>query len=181
MTEVATPPRFSGKVFIGVSVDGFIARPDGDLDWLIRADPGDTGYEAFMAGIDTLVMGRGTYEKALTFGYWPYEGRRTMVLSSRLSPDADPRITVHRDLEALLRALAEAGARRVYVDGGKVVQTFLRAGLVDELTVTTAPILLGSGMPLFGPLESDIELTHRATKVLGAGYVQSVYDVAHAG
>jgi dihydrofolate reductase len=172
----AAPP-FTGAVFIATSLDGYIARPDGDIDWLTgRAEhAGETGYDTFIAGIDALVMGRGTYETALTFDAWPYEGRRVLVLSTRLEPGADPRVQVVRDVPAAVAALVAAGARRVYVDGGRVVQSFLAAGLVQELTLTTAPVLLGGGLPLFGPLDRDVSLEHRSTTVLGGGFVQSVY------
>jgi dihydrofolate reductase len=168
---------FVGAVFIATSLDGFIARPDGDIDWLTRAENlGDTGYDAFIAGIDLLVMGRGTYEKVLTFGSWPYSGRPVLVLSSTLATD-DERIEVHASLDELLAAIAARGARRVYVDGGKVIQSFLRGGLVDELTITYAPVLLGEGLSLFGATGHDVPLTHRSTRVLGAGFVQSTYVV----
>lgn len=169
---------FSGRVFVGTSLDGFIARPDGELDWLnARAeDAGETGYDAFMAGIDTIVMGRNTYEKTLTFGFWPYAGLRVLVLSTELSAD-DAHVTVVRTLPELLRELDAAGAGSVYVDGGRLVQTFLREGLIDQLIITTAPVLLGQGIPLFGALEHDIELTLRSTRVLGAGFTQATYTV----
>lgn len=184
-TSTPRPPDarrrdFRTAVTIGVSLDGFIAREDGDIAWLTTRGEaaGDTGYEAFMAGIDTLAMGRKTYEKVLTFGFWPFEGKRVMVLSTTLD-DADPRVTVHRSLDALLDALTAAGARSVYVDGGRLVRTFLREGLLDELTITTAPVLIGSGIPLFGePGERggrDIALTLRSARTLGAGFTQATY------
>ncbi|TDD96688.1 dihydrofolate reductase family protein [Actinomadura rubrisoli] len=178
---MTTDRPFTAAVFIATSLDGYIARADGDIGWLTSRgeQAGDTGYDAFAAGIDTLVMGRGSYEKVLTFGGWPYEGKRVAVLSTRLPEDADPRITVHRDLDALVKDLADRGARRVYADGGQVVQAFLRAGLLDELTITTVPVLLGGGLPLFGALDRDIDLVHRSTRVLGAGLVQSTYTVTH--
>lgn len=172
---------FTVSVFIATSLDGFIARPDGDLDWLTSRgeQAGDMGYQEFMATIDTVVLGRATYEKVLTFGaeQWPYGGKHVAVLSTRLDGGADPRVTVYRDLDRLVRGLAERGTKSVYADGGQVVQSFLRAGLVHELTITTAPVLLGSGLPLFGPLDGDIALTHRSTTVHGAGFVQTTYAV----
>jgi dihydrofolate reductase len=172
-------PPFTGAVFIATSLDGYIARADGDIDWLVgRAEElGEVGYDAFIADIDCLVMGRGTYEKALSFDGWPYEGRRVFVLSTRVEQGADARVEVVRDVAGAVAALVAAGARRVYVDGGRVIQSFLAAGLVHELTITTAPVLLGGGLPLFGPLDRDVSLGHRSTTVLGAGFVQSVYAV----
>ncbi|MFJ4778711.1 dihydrofolate reductase family protein [Streptomyces sp. NPDC088762] len=169
---------FRTAVTIGVSLDGFIARPDGDIEWLTgysEEEVGDTGYQEFMAGIDTLAMGRNTYEKVLTFGFWPYEGKRVAVLSTTLTTD-DARITVYRSLDELLAGLTDSGAENVYVDGGRMVQTFLREGLLDELTITTAPVLIGSGIPLFGELGGkDIRLTLQSAKALGAGFTQATY------
>ncbi|WP_432511394.1 dihydrofolate reductase family protein [Kineococcus sp. SYSU DK001] len=178
---MTTPPTtpFTGAVFIATSLDGFIARPDGDIDWLTRrgAQAGETGYDEFTAGIDALVMGRGTYEKALTFDTWPYPGRTVLLLSRRAVPGADPRVHVVPDLDSAVAALTAAGARRVYVDGGRVVQSFLAAGLIGEITLTTVPVLLGRGLPLFGPLPADVDLRHLRTRVLGAGFVQTTYAV----
>ncbi|MFC4012145.1 dihydrofolate reductase family protein [Nonomuraea purpurea] len=170
---------FTSSVFIGTSLDGFIARQDGDLHWLTSRGEaaGDYGYDAFIAGIDAVVMGRGTYEPALGYDTWPHEGLHVAVLSTTLQAGADPRITVYRDLDRLLRGLEERGARSVYVDGGQVIRAFLRAGLIDEITITTVPVVLGTGVPLFGPVGGDIPLSHVRTKVLGAGVVQSTYKV----
>lgn len=170
---------FHAAVFIATSLDGFIARSDGSIDWLTERGEkaGDTGYDEFMGAVDTVVLGRNTYEKVLTFGFWPYEGKQVEVLSSTLAPDADERIIVHRTVEGLVETLNDRGAKRIYADGGRVVQTFLRAGLLNELTITFVPVLLGQGIPLFGPLDQDIALTHNATRTLGAGLIQSDYTV----
>jgi dihydrofolate reductase len=170
---------FHAAVFIAVSLDGYIARPDGSIDWLIKraAQAGDTGYDEFMASIDTVVLGRNTYETALTFDAWPYDGKHVEVLSTTLAADADERILVHRTLDALVETLNDRGAHRVYTDGGTVIQTFLRAGLLNELTITTAPVLLGTGIPLFANLSTEIPLTHNATRTLKAGFTQSDYTI----
>lgn len=170
---------FHTAVFIATSLDGYIARPDGSIDWLTERgeQAGDTGYDEFMSSIDTVVLGRNTYQMALGFDIWPYEGKQVEVLSTTLDADADERIIVHRTLEALIETLNDRGARRIYTDGGAVIRTFLRAGLLNELTITTAPILLGSGIRLFGDLEGDIPLTHNATRTLKAGFTQSDYTI----
>jgi dihydrofolate reductase len=170
---------FHAAVFIATSLDGFIARPDGSIDWLTDRgrQAGDTGYDQFMAAVDTVVLGRNTYEKVLTFDFWPYDGKHVEVLSSTLAPDVDERIIVHRTIEGLVETLDDRGAKRVYADGGQVVQTFLRAGLLNELTITVVPVLLGGGIRLFGELDQDISLTHNATRTLGAGLIQSDYTV----
>ncbi|NAZ87031.1 dihydrofolate reductase family protein [Kineococcus indalonis] len=174
-----TAASFTGAVFIATSLDGSIARPDGDLEWLTSRGEhaGDTGYDAFAASVDHLVVGRATYEKVLTFGEWPYAGKPVLVLSSTLVDGADPRVRVVPGLDALVAALTAAGARRVYVDGGRTITAMLAAGLVHELTITTAPVLLAEGLPLFGALGRDVALEHRSTRVLGAGLVQSTYAV----
>jgi dihydrofolate reductase len=171
--------EFAGTVFIATSLDGFIARPDGDVSWLTPegVELGDTGYDALLAGVDTLVMGRGTYQAVLGFGEWPFPGRRVLVLSTTL-PGDDDRVEVHRSLPAVVDALRACGARRVYVDGGRTVQAFLDAGLIADITVTVAPVLLGTGIPLFGSSGREFALVHRETRVLGGGFVQSRYDVA---
>lgn len=175
-------------VFIACSLDGFIARPDGNLDWLDQAAASgvgeDHGYEAFMACVDTLVMGRGTFEKVLTFPAWPYAGKRVIVLSRSLAGNDLPvhlREVVELHGETLVELLPKlADSRGVYVDGGQVIQSFLRAGLIDELIITRLPVLLGQGLPLFGALDSDIALKHVQTRVFeGSGFVQSVYRPLH--
>jgi dihydrofolate reductase len=182
MTPTTNQQRsFRTRVFIATSLDGYIARPDGDIQWLVRraADAGDTGYESFMAETDALVMGRNTYEMALTFDAWPYEGRSVAVLSTRLET-TDPNITVYPGLRELVQGLTATGATSVYVDGGKVIQSFLREGLLDELTLTTAPVLLGQGIPLFGALDGDIDLSLKQTRALGAGFVQTTYAIGYS-
>lgn len=182
-----------GLVYIATSLDGFIARPDGDIDWLTDP-PDDSGhaparpgpqpapdYDTFMLDVDHHVIGRGTYEKVLTFGAWPYTDTRVVVLSSTMDPDVDDRITVAGDLDVVLALLTRRAAAGVYVDGGKVIQTFLRHGLIDEMTITTAPVLLGEGLQLFGALPGDVRLTLLGTSVLAGGMVSSRYRVLHGG
>jgi dihydrofolate reductase len=170
---------FHAAVFIATSLDGFIARPDGSIDWLTERgeQAGDTGYDEFLAAVDTVVLGRNTYEKVLTFAFWPYEGKQVEVLSTTLPADTDERIIVHRTLDGLVQTLNDRGAKRIYADGGRVVQTFLRAGLLNELTITVVPVLIGSGIPLFGELDHDVVLTHNATRTLHAGLIQSDYTI----
>lgn len=174
------------SVYIAASLDGFIARDNGDLDWLLGASTStdDHGYAEFMQTIDALVMGRGTYEKVLTFDDWPYAGKRVIVLSRTLTPAEIPEslsrsIEVHPGpVRALVEELAASGAAHIYVDGGKVVQSFLAAGLLDELTITRIPVLIGSGLPLFGATDRDIRLDHVRTRAFDSGFVQSTYRVA---
>ena len=174
------------SVFIATSLDGFIARANGDLDWLTGAESSTTeqdyGYQEFMDTVDIIVLGRNTFELVLTFDTWPYGGKKVVVLSSKLS--AVPLHLVD-DVEwlslppqRLVGRLAAQGATHLYVDGGKTIQGFLNAGLIDELTITRVPILIGTGGPLFGPLDHDVRLTHIATRQFENGFVQSKYRVA---
>jgi dihydrofolate reductase len=177
------------SVFIATSLDGFIARPDGNIDWLNQANAAvpsgeDCGYKAFMETVDVLVMGRHTFEQVLTFAEWPYGDKPVVVLSR--SGVVVPEVlkpTVSATSEApklLLERLASTGAQHVYVDGGQTIQSFLSAGLLSELTITVIPVLLGSGKPLFGPLKSDVALSHLSTHAYPFGFVQSKYVVTQA-
>lgn len=172
-----------GIVFIATSLDGFIAREDGDIEWLTSRGSSDEdyGYYDFSDSIDVLVMGRNSFEKVLTFDTWPYGDKPVIVLSSRpLSvPEALKSKVEVRSLEPLqlMESLSSSGVRRVYVDGGITIQRFLRAGLIDEMIITTIPVLIGSGIPLFGALEEDVSLTHVETKAYPDGLVQSRYRV----
>jgi len=173
------------SAFIATSLDGFIARPDGNIDWL--TDPAyeipkqDFGYQNFMDSVDVLVMGRHTFEKVLTFDEWPYAGKPTVVLSNSqaLIPDE-----LSEKVEVMLGSpadvvgnLSRRGFRHVYLDGGLTIQGFLRDNLVDELTITRIPILLGQGLPLFGGMDHDIRFEHVRTTGYPNGFVQSMYRV----
>jgi dihydrofolate reductase len=172
---------FTGHVFIGTSLDGFIARTNGDLEWLTSRGEaaGEYGFQEFLDRIDTVAMGSVTYGNWLDLGpeQWPFHGKHVAVLSDQLDADDDPRITVYRNLDQLLKSLTDRGTKSVYVDGGRVIRQFLQAGLIDTITITTVPVLIGSGIPFPGDLEADIALIHQSTKVFGAGLVQSAYAV----
>lgn len=172
----------TAHVFIATSLDGFIARPDGDIDWLLqRDDPNeDHGYADFIADKDLIVMGRATYEKVLALGPWAYD-RPVLVLSKQLADAAVPaplqgkvRFSASTPRE-LMEALAGQNVRRIYVDGGQLVQSFLRDGLVADMVITTVPVLLGSGRRLFGALFGDIDWTLVASRNFPSGLVQSSY------
>lgn len=181
---------FTGSVFLGMSVDGFIARLDGDIGWLTGEPPGeasggppddgeggDFGFAEFVGQIDALVMGRSTYEFLQPLAEWPYQGKPVHVISTTLEPGADDRITVHGSFEAAVAALEAAGCRRVYVDGGRTVHTFLAAGLIADLTLSRVPVLIGTGLTPFGELAADIRLEHVGTRTFAGGMVQSTYRV----
>lgn len=171
----------NASVFIATSVDGFIARANGAIDWL---PPGgeEHGYEAFIATVDALVIGRNTFETVLTFGAWPYAKKPVFVLATRPLPVPVPAgAVVERmsgDPRDVVSQLAARGLRHIYVDGGITIQRFLRAGLIQRLIITRIPVLLGDGIPLFGALPGDVALRHVATRQYASGLVQSEYVVA---
>jgi len=174
-------------VYIATSVDGFIARSDGSIDWLEHDSGGnDYGFEAFISTVDAIVMGRHSYEKVLSFGQWPYQVP-VVVLSGTLSDEDVPgdltgKMTIRSETPAVLvESLAAHGAEHLYIDGGKLVQSFLRDGLIDELILSRLPILLGKGIPLFADMGRDIHLEHLSTQTFPSGLVQSKYRVAGSG
>jgi dihydrofolate reductase len=177
MTDTSPTPRLRASAFLAMSLDGFIARPDGNLDWLLQAgaDLGDTGYDDFFAAVDSMLIGRNTYDIVAAFDEYPYAGKRVLVLSTSLESVDWPDASVHRTLDSALATLASEGRKHVYVDGGTVVQQFLRAGMLDELTVSIAPVLIGFGVPLFGPLDEDITLELVGTRDLPSGFTQATY------
>jgi dihydrofolate reductase len=173
--------KIEASVFIGVSLDGFIARTDGSLDWLPPDGGEPHGYDEFIATVDALVIGRNTFEKVLTFEAWPYGAKPVFALSSRPLPPAPAGALVERmsgDPSEIVSQLAVRGVRHIYVDGGVTIQRFLQAGLIQRLIITRVPVLIGAGIPLFGATPRDIALNHVATRQYASGLVQSEYAIA---
>jgi dihydrofolate reductase len=170
------------SVFIATSLDGFIARPDGATDWLSAVErPGeDYGYQRFFDSIDTLVVGRKTYETALGFSAWPYAGKRCVVMTHGPVSPKHGEEAYDGAASALAEELTTRGAKRVYVDGGTVIQQFLEEGLVSDLTLSIIPILLGAGVPLLGKLARDVRLELVASRSFESGLVQLEYCPALA-
>jgi dihydrofolate reductase len=169
------------SVFVGISVDGFMARPDGGLDWLPPGGGEEHGYSEFFASVDALVIGRGTYETVLAFDVWPYGAKPVFVLSTGPLAPAPRGAVVERmsgDPADVLSQLSARGIQHVYVDGGITIQRFLRAGLIQRLVITRVPVLIGEGIPLFGATGRDITLRHVGTRQYAGGLVQSEYEVA---
>jgi len=169
------------SVFVGTSVDGFIARPNGDLDFLPPGGGEPHGYDEFIATVDVIVIGRKTFETVLGMEPWPYADKRVVVLSSQQLDLSKARGAVEQmagRLAEILSRLASGGTRHVYVDGGVTIQGFLRAGLVQHLVITRVPVLIGDGIPLFGSLPHDVQPRHIATKHYPSGLVQSEYHLA---
>ena len=177
------------SIYIATSLDGFMARKNGSLDWLPGSnvtttptdDNEDYGYKAFMDSVDALIMGRHTFETVLSLGQWPYNDKCVIVLSSTLTrlPDDVPKtVELKSGSQAeLYKELEKSGFRHICLDGGKTIQGFLDVGLVDEMIITTIPVLIGSGIPLFGPLHQDVKLKHVKTLPFENGFLQSRYTV----
>lgn len=186
MPSKETTNELKSSVFIATSLDGFIARTGGELDWLDAAnatvpDGEDCGYRAFIESIDILIMGRKTYEQVLSFDNWPY-GRKPVIVLSRNKikiPDQLAQTVSHSSESPtdLGDRLSKEGAKRLYIDGGITIRRFLAEGAIDDLTITVIPVLLGSGIPLFGDLNKEIPLKHIATKTYDFGFVQLTYEV----
>ena len=168
------------SVFVGASIDGFIARVDGALDFLPAGGGEPHGYDEFIASVDVLVVGRKTYETVLAFDAWPYGQKPVFVLSSGPLAPAPAGAIVERlsgTPEGIVVQLDERGFRHAYVDGGITIQQFLREGFVQRLIITRVPVLIGTGIPLFGVVPHDINLKHVATHAYDRGLVKSEYEV----
>jgi len=169
------------SVFVGTSVDGFIARPNGELDFLPEGGE-PHGYDEFIASVDAIVIGRKTFETVLAFQAWPYGDKRVVVLSSRPVDFSAVRGGVVEQMAGppaeIVSQLAARGIKHLYIDGGVTIQGFLRAGAIQRLIITRVPVLIGEGVPLFGSVPRDIRLRHVATRHYASGLVQSEYEVA---
>lgn len=188
MPRQSTPDKVFGKVFIATSVDGFIARPDGSLDWLPASEQGgeDYGYAAFMQTVDGIVMGRSTYESVLGFDAWPFD-KPVVVMSRTLAASDVPahlagrlRITDAQPAP-LVAELRAQGWRHAYIDGGAVIRAFLAAGEIGEMTITRVPVLIGAGRPLFGDIGCDLRLDCLGSQAYANGMVSTRYGVRDGG
>lgn len=180
------PGLMTANVFIATSLDGFIAREDGGIDWLHSADgetaaPEDYGFQAFFDSVDAMVIGRNTYELVRGFGGWAYGKKPVFVLTTRpLEIPAEIAETVESmngSPTEIVRRLEHRGFERLYVDGGRTIQGFLAEGLIDRMIITRIPVLIGRGIPLFGPVPRDIRLRHIETRSWPTGLVQGEYEV----
>jgi dihydrofolate reductase len=174
------------SVFCGVSVDGFLARPDDTLDFLDAGGQAPHGFEEFLASVDVIVIGRRTFEMVMKIGDLSlYANRLIVVVSSSpvdLSSAKGGRVEkMSGEPAAIVKQLDGRGFKHAYVDGGVTIQRFLAAGAIDRLVITRVPILIGSGIPLFGVLPRDIKLRHIATRSYEGGLVQSEYEIGVEG
>ena len=174
----------TGHVMMALTLDGFVARKDHSLDWLMKqnTEGEEHGFAAFLDDIDGIVMGSGSFRTVLGFGDWPYE-KPVIVLSSSLTEEDIPsRLAGKAEISALppkelMKDLNKRGWHRVYVDGGAVVQSFLRLGLIDDFKLAIVPVLLGGGIRLFGDLNSYIDLELTYTNAFPSGLVELRYKV----
>lgn len=170
------------SVFCGVSVDGFLARPDDTLDFLHTAEQQPHGFEEFLAGVDVVVIGRRTFEVVLNLGHLALYGNKPIIALSThpLYFSSVKGANVEQtsgEPAKIVRELDARGFRHAYVDGGITIQRFLAAGCIDRLVITRVPVLVGAGIPLFGPVPHDILLRHVGTHSCTGGLVQSEYEV----
>lgn len=171
------------SVFVGTSLDGFIARAGGELDFLPPGGGEPHGYDEFIASVDALVIGRNTYETVLAFDAWPYAEKPMFVLSTRAPIPAPANAVVEwlsGEPAEIVRQLEARGFGHIYVDGGITIQRFLRAGLIQRIVITRVPVLIGNGIPLFGSLQHDIALRHVMTYSYASGLVSSEYEIVSA-
>jgi len=176
-----TRPRVS--LFLGLSLDGFIAGDDHNLDWLHDAleptdEPEDTGFAAFMASVDVLVIGRNTYDVVLNFTPWPYPAKRVIVLTTRPAESKHGETFYNGPLTSLVEQLGNEGFKRVYLDGGITARQGLEEDLVDDMTLSWVPIVLGSGRPLFDRALPERRWTLKRSRAFGSGLVQAEYERA---
>lgn len=168
----------SNNVFIASSLDGYISDKDGKVDWLPNPSNNDFSYSKFIENIDAIVMGRNTYETVLGFGIdWPYE-KHVYVLSNKLEKLDDSlknKVSLlNGDVNQIIKKIHKDGNKNLYIDGGKTIQRFLEKNLIDEITITTIPILLGDGSRLFDKMDISIKFEHVETNIF-ENFVQSQY------
>lgn len=170
-------PKIS--VYIAMSIDGYIARKDGSIDWLEYGHVGDEdyGFKEFIKSIDTLVLGRHTYEVVCGFAEWPYKGKRVIVLSHTLKEVREDAELFSGKLTDLAAQLHSEGIKHVWVDGGVTVSKFLEAGLVDDLTISVIAVVLGSGIPLFNAMNKEHTCRLVSTQSYPSGLVQLKYEI----
>lgn len=175
-------PKIS--VFIATSIDGYIAKKDGDIEWLTtfslpthENEDKDCGFSKFYSDVDVLVMGRNSYEVVSNFDTWPYEGKRVVVLSSKLTSVCEKAKLFKGDIPHLIEKLHADGIKHIYVDGGVTISQFLNMGLIDQMIISIIPVVLGAGIPLFSKINSDKWCRLISSQVYSNGLVQLRYDL----
>ena len=177
----------TGHIMMAMSLDGFVARPDHTLDWLDKqpSEGEDHGFDAFQNSVDVIVMGSGSFRTVLGFGEWPY-AKPVVVLSRSMTQNDVPEsirgkveIMAHEPAE-LMATFAERGFERVYVDGGAVIKSFMKAKLIADMKITIVPILIGEGIRIFDDAEGDTDLEMVSSEQFPSGLVDLVYKVKAA-
>lgn len=171
------------SLYIASSIDGYIAKSDGSVEWLDdfpNPDEPEMGYFDFIKGVDTLLFGANTYRRVLTFGEWPYEGKECFVFSRNPVAAHDDKATfISGDIVHFVSELKNKPGKTIWlVGGGEVNSLLLQNDLVDEIILTIVPMALGAGIPLFatGKLDKVLKLTN--TKIYTNGMVQLTYNRA---
>ncbi len=174
----------TGHIMMAMSLDGFVARKDHALDWLMQIDTEgeDHGFLTFQESVDAIVMGSGSYRTVLGFDDWPYI-KPVIVLSRSMRRNEIPsalrnKVEISQIEPAdLMRELGGRGYSRIYVDGGAIIRSFLHEGLVDDMRIAIAPVLIGDGIRMFGEIPKDIELELQSVEQFSSGLVQLQYKV----
>jgi dihydrofolate reductase len=168
-------------IYVAVSLDGFIARKDGSVDWLMgipNPEGSDFGFSEFMSNVDAVVLGKNTFESVLTFGEWPYT-KPVFVLSSSLKqipPDLETKAELLKGTpEKIIADLSSRNINSLYIDGGKTIQDFLKREMIDELIISHIPVILGEGIPLFAELDKMQNFEHIKTEIFNNIIVKSHY------
>lgn len=177
----------TGHIMMAMGLDGFVARPDHQLDWLEKqsTEDEDHGFVAFQDSVDVIVMGSGSYRTVPGFGAWPY-AKPVVVLSQTMNTDDIPddlrgKVEVSDlALEDLMTNFEARGFHRVYVDGGAIIRSFLKAGLVEDMRITLVPILIGEGIRIFGETEGDADLELVSVSSFPSGLVDLDYRLKAA-
>jgi len=171
----------SNIVYIATSLDGYIAKKDGTIDWLMdipNPDKSDYGFSEFMERIDAVIMGRKTFETVVSFKEWPYT-KPVFILSRNLKnlpkEYQEKAQIVTGELNDILASLGKQGVKNIYIDGGKTIQSFLQEDLIDEIIITRIPTILGSGIPLFTDIDKELKFKVLNTEVLNQDLVKSTY------
>ena len=180
------------SVYIATSADGYIATPDGGVDWLhtagnLEADMGseDMGFQSFMDSVDCMIMGRKCMEMIssmnLTPKQWVYGDMRIVVLSNTVKePPENLRGKVEMysgDIQDLIVKLESSGFKHAYIDGGSTITSFINLKLINEMTITKAPVLLGEGIPLFGKINKSVKLENAKASAFPNDFIQIKYSV----
>ncbi|MCI0563991.1 MAG: dihydrofolate reductase family protein [Nitrososphaera sp.] len=166
-------------LYIATSLDGYIARKDGSIDWLSMVETNDTdyGYADFYRSVDALVMGRRTYEQALGFGEWPYPGKPSYVFTrQRLTSKRNDVFFTSAKPDTVIREMETQGFKRIWLVGGaELTAAFLKFRLVDEYIISIIPIILGEGIPMFLPPIPEERLKLIQSQQYPTGLVQLRY------